>query len=141
MFSTALWVLDQEQKVYERHFGSPTTHESELSALALTGAGVQTAVLGGSPYRGMIYWYGHEEFFQEQLFKHSRRSAGGKGVPLGFTFGKGISGFQFRFMKASFGRKLAAKVATRFIPGLGWALFAVDMWHVGKWIGRHTVPT
>ncbi len=36
--------------------------------------------------------------------------------------------------------RLGAKVGGRAIPGLGWALFAVDMWHVGKWIGEKTNP-
>ena len=34
--------------------------------------------------------------------------------------------------------KFGARVGARFMPGLGWALFAVDMWHVGKWIGHKT---
>jgi hypothetical protein len=36
--------------------------------------------------------------------------------------------------------RLGAKVGGRVVPGLGWALFALDMWYVGKWIGEKTNP-
>ena len=35
-------------------------------------------------------------------------------------------------------RWAAMKVGSRAIPYLGWALFALDAWSVGKWIGEKT---
>ncbi len=37
-------------------------------------------------------------------------------------------------------RWTATKVGARFIPYLGWALLAYDLWSVGKWIGGKTSP-
>ncbi len=37
-------------------------------------------------------------------------------------------------------RWTATKVGSRFIPYVGWALFAFDLWSVGKWIGEKTSP-
>jgi len=37
-------------------------------------------------------------------------------------------------------RLLALKVGARFIPYAGWALFAYDLWSLGKWIGEKTSP-
>jgi len=34
----------------------------------------------------------------------------------------------------------ATKVGSRFIPYVGWALLAYDLWSVGKWIGEKTSP-
>jgi len=34
----------------------------------------------------------------------------------------------------------AAKVGSRFIPYVGWALLAWDLWTLGKWIGEKTSP-
>ena len=54
-----------------------------------------------------------------------------------------IKSARFTFSRSASRRMLlrgAAKVGARVVPGLGWALFAVDMWHVGKWIGKKTNP-
>ncbi len=37
-------------------------------------------------------------------------------------------------------RWTATKVGSRFIPYVGWALLAVDLWSMGKWIGEKTSP-
>lgn len=134
MLIGALWVLDQQQKFYQRYFGAPTKHENELMGGALAAAAVQTGLIGGMPYRSMIRWVGHEDEFLRKLKLFSPRSMGGKGIPQGFTFGKGIPGFKVKWMTASMGRRFAAKAATRFIPYVGWALFATDVYFSAKWI-------
>lgn len=137
MLIGALWVLEQEQKFYESHFGPPTQDTSAAGAalgVVMAGAIFQTGAIGGMPYRSLIRWVGHEDAFLRLLKLHSPRSLGGKGIPTGFRFGKGILGFQTKWMTASLGRRLAAKAATRFVPYVGWALFATDIYFSAKWI-------
>ena len=45
-----------------------------------------------------------------------------------------------RFAARGGWRFAATKVGSRFIPYVGWALFAYDLWNVGKWIGEKTSP-
>ena len=146
MFIGALWVLEQEQNAFDYLWGKAglsmdkhpldTRGGSTIVGLGMAGAIAQTGFIASQPYAHMIRWVGHEEDFLRKLAKHTPRSAGGKGVPIGFS----LRPFGPKWMKASAGRKLAAKVGARFIPYAGWALLAVDMWHVGKWIGDKTNP-
>ena len=139
MFIGALWVLEQEQKFFEAHF-TQTKHPLDTRAgtlvvgATMVGAIAQTGFIGGMPYRSLIGLVGREDAFLRKLTLHSPRSSGGKGVPIGFSFRP----FGPKFMRASAGRKFAAKAVGRFVPGLGWVLFAADMWMVGKWIGNKT---
>lgn len=143
MFIGALWVLEQQQKAWDWLFPQKipvdTPGKSVMAGALLTAMGVQTAIIGSTPYVQMVNLVNREDLFLRQLKLHSSRSAGGMGIPQGFQLVPG-KGFRAKFMKASFARSFGAKVATRFIPYAGWALFAVDMFHVGKWIGEKTSP-
>ncbi len=148
MFITALWALEQEAKAWRYLRGHPTTSGKDWSKLNSaeqlfmgsvgTGWLMGHIAIGSMPYTKIFGYAAAEDLFLRELALHSPRSAGGKGVPAGFSFG--LRGFKPKWLTASVGRKAAAKIASRWVPVLGWALFALDMWAVGKWVGKHTDP-
>jgi len=139
MFIGALWVLEQEQKVFEHLWGKAglsidqhpleTGSGTAVFSGAMIGAIAQTGYVGSLPYSRLMSVSGDLDTFV-------RRSV--LNEPTGFSLSKGK--ITARFAKHRAGKVLAAKIGARFIPYAGWALFAVDMWHVGKWIGEKTNP-
>ncbi len=148
-FRMAIWAMEQEQKALkwlrdDSSSGSPkrmsdlSPAEQVFVSTAGTGWVIAHSYVAAQPYAQMFGYAAKEDRFLRELALHSARSSGGMGVSLGFRWGVGIKGFQTKFMTATAGRKLAAKAASRFIPYAGWALLALDLWHVGKWIGEQT---
>ncbi len=138
MFSTAAWALEQEYRFYKwirgdskggKSFGELTTAEVlflEASVLTWGGAHVYVA---SQPYSKIIYAAGELDLFVRKAALNE---------PIGFSLSRGK--VTARFAKHSSGKMLAAKVGSRLIPYAGWALFALDMWKLGKWLGKETNP-
>ncbi len=151
MIISALWVLEQEAKAFRwlrqpgtfgedapggKDWSDMNSFEQLFLASAATGWAMGHFALAAQPYTRIFGYAAKEDLFLRELALHSPRSLGGKGIPAGFTFG--LRGFKPTWLSASVGRKATAKIASRFVPYLGWALLAIDLWHVGKWIGERT---
>ena len=138
MFITALWVLEQEQKAFDWMFPYKkqlsSTSESIVAGGLLTAAAGQTALIGSTPYSLIARVSGNADLYLRQVALDAKWYN-----PSGFKFG-GKLGIIPTYTKHRAGKVLAAKIGARFIPYAGWALFAYDMWHVGKWIGEKTNP-
>jgi len=132
MIRPAIWVLEQEYEFAKKHFSwgpkGPPENPAYLFPLFVVGA-VQTAVISGMPYAGLIRAHGFVEDYvwMRTAAQHRIR---------GFRVGPGVKGVRPHgwsvSRKAAF-RLGAAKVAARFIPYVGWGLLAYDLYTVGKW--------
>jgi len=136
VFSTAAWALEQEYKFYKWLDLSGGKSYSELNIgeqLFLQGSvmawGTAHAYVASQPYARIFYAAGELDTFVRKAALNE---------PIGFSLSRGK--ITARFAKHSGSKILAAKVGARFIPYAGWALFAFDMWKLGKWIGKETNP-
>lgn len=140
MFVTALWALEQERKfahwIWRKggmsrpggsfHETPATNRELGIGTFALLLAGVQTGAITSMGYSTVAHYAGKvEDFMIVQKLNE----------PVGFSLAKGK--ITPKFAKISGRKLLAAKVASRFIPYVGWALFATDVYLSGKWIKEH----
>ena len=134
MFITALWVLDQEYKVAKWlwHKGGMSRPDRELTQTELLYVGMfglipavaQTGAIGSLGYSTIASVGGRVDDF----VRLSRLNE-----PVGFSItpkGK----LTARYAKHSALKMGAAKLGARFIPYLGWALLATDVYLSSKWI-------
>jgi len=140
MLRHAIWVLEQQYQWYQSdsrkrlwtHRRFQLGDEDTPPWLPLTimvGATAQTALISGFPYIGLAKAAGAAEHYVWE------RSAP-QHMIKGFKFGPGIKGFQpfgWSTSRKAMLRLGAAKMASRFIPYVGWGLFAYDLYSVGKW--------
>jgi hypothetical protein len=138
VFSTAAWIIEQEYNAWKWIRGDATGHRSysDLNTgekLFLQGSvmawGSAHAYVAAQPYVKIMHVAGEADMFLR---------AAKLNEPIGFSLSKGK--VTARFAKHSAKKMLAAKIGARFIPYAGWALFAFDMWRLGKWIGKETNP-
>ena len=140
MFVTALWILEQERKFahwvwrkggMSRPGGSfqetpATDEEFYFGSFLLMAAGIQTGAITTLGYSSVLSAVGRVD---DYLIRSKLNE------PVGFSLSKGK--ITPKFAKFSSRRLLAAKVASRFIPYVGWALLASDVYLSGKWIKEH----
>lgn len=140
-FTMALWVLEQEKRALQwiwkaggmsRPGGSfQDTPMSDAEVAIFSGVGLaamfQTGAIGSLGYGTIAHAAGRSDDYL-RIVKLNE--------PVGFSISKGK--VTARFAKRSSAKLFAAKAGSRFIPYLGWALLAYDLWHVGKWIGERT---
>jgi len=133
MIKHSIWVLEQEYRFAKEQFdwgegGRPTLEDDPWWIFAgITAAAVQTSAISALPYYGIIQLSGRMD---DYVFYHTIDRA----VPIAFRFGAGIKGFQPVFRSAARrGLLLGARVGSRAIPYVGWALLAYDLYSVGKW--------
>ncbi len=134
MFSTALWLIDQEYRAVQWLVtGSPKSDLSTAEKLFATTAGTvwlgAHGMIAAQPYNRIAKASGDLDMFVRRAVLNE---------PIGFSMSKGK--VTARFAKHSSKKMFAAKVGARFIPYAGWALFAYDMWKVGEWIGENFNP-
>ncbi len=138
MFITALWVLDQEYKAAKwiwhkggmsRPGGSfqkkPMTDRELFFAtyFGLLPAMAQTGAIGSLGYSTIASVGGRVDDF----VRYSRLNE-----PIGFSLSRGK--ITPKFAKHSAFKMGAAKLGARFIPYVGWALLATDIYLSGKWL-------
>ena len=127
MITAAIWYVDQWVKHpfgggATKHMMKPgTSRDYEMMPAALVYAlwtgGVPALHIAGTPYHKLANWtYDAYDYLYrtEPIVRHSQLARGGMSRRLWFKRG-------------------FAKVATRAIPGIGWALFAFDIYSVSKW--------
>ncbi len=150
MLITALWVLDKQWKWYhsekrKRYFTHrPIIDRNDPSRIFasdvppwippfMIGTAVaQTALIGSFPYIGMVKAAGYAD---DYVWK---RTAPQHAIKA-FEFGPGIRGFRpvgWSQSRRAGARLAAAKLASRFIPYVGWGLAAYDVYSVGKYAYR-----
>lgn len=133
MFITALWVLDQEYKVanWLWHKGGMSRPDRELTqkelffatSVGLIPAAAQTAAIGSLGYSSLASVGGRIDDFAR---------VGRLNDPIGFSISKGR--VSARYAKHGALKMGAAKLGARFIPYVGWALLATDVYLSGKWL-------
>ena len=134
MIIGALWWLEQWHKAHKPYYqyADDSSYGMPASVLYATMTGVvPAAFIAASPY-GQLQriTMGIEDYSSRRAYDKSTLHFSTK-----FPFARR------KFVHSAGKRaalKFGARVGARFVPGLGWALFAVDMWHVGKWIGHKT---
>lgn len=134
MIIGGLWWIEQWHKAHKKFYGyaddSPEGQVGSVVYAIMTGVAPAVAI-SASPYGYM------------QIVKHNADDYLARRGYQGRHWAFDIRSKRFTFSR-SFSRRLllrgGAKLATRAIPVVGWALFAWDMWLVGKWIGRKTNP-
>jgi len=140
MIRAAAWVIDQEIKA-AKWAGLSVTKENKLETMIYMGL-IQSpylAALSMTPYYQMVQAQGRMSWAVKDI-AWSRQVA--KTGAIGGRFNT-YTLFNYAPRTLAFGsrggaRLLALKVGARFIPYAGWALFAYDLWSVGKWIGEKT---
>ncbi len=117
MLVTALWYAEQQFRWSDKHFSSTKENQPWHFATAPFYL-APMAIIASSPYLGIASAAG-------KLSWHAQAQA------------------ERSFMARSFGLKISkrqalkfgvTKVASRFIPVVGWALLAADLYFSGKWI-------
>ena len=129
MIRHAIWALEHEYEWAKEHLswgprGAPTVDRDPFWIFGGIVAGV-----GQTPYYSIVRASAKVDAF---LLAQSRLWS-----PIAFRFGPGISGFQPVFRRAAPRATLfLAKGAARFIPFVGWALLAYDVYTLGKYAHR-----
>ena len=135
MLRHAIWVLEHEIEFARKHFdwgteGPPTVEDDPWWIFGgMLAAGAQTVAITAMPYAGLARAHGLASDYlwmrtapQHRIRGFKISSPGFKPIPFGWSTSR----------KAMF-RLGVAKVATRFIPYVGWGLAAYDLYSVGKW--------
>jgi len=118
MLIHGIWVTEQQFAWSKRNFSFPKGNEGQFYIATSPFYAASFAAVSMAPY------YGIASLSNSLSYKvESTVARYALGRSLGFKVGR---------------RRLA--IASRFVPGLGWALLMVDAWHVGKWIGDKTNP-
>jgi len=153
MFITALLVLEWEAKWLKRNTGAwPSVEGNEHAYMVLLGGAVlQTSLIGMMPYATIIQAGGIVEDYvwlrtaPQHKIKGFRVFEKGKPVRADRMSRAKIRSGAYQIKPygwaatRSGGRRLiAAKIAARFIPYLGWGLLAYDAYLVGKWVHGKT---
>lgn len=133
MFITALWVLDQEYKAakwiwHKGGMSRPDRPSTERELFFATYFGLLPAMA----QTGAIGMLGHSTIASaagraDDFVRLSRLNE-----PIGFSISKGR--ISSKFAKHSALKMGAAKLGARFIPYVGWALLATDVYLSGKWL-------
>ncbi len=121
MLSTALWVIEHQLAWSKKNF-TPTRENEPFHFVTMPFYAVEAALISSSPYAGIATLSG-------KLSWHAQANA--ERTFMARTFGLNISKRQ----ALKFG---TTKVASRFVPYVGWGLLVYDLWNVGKWIGEKT---
>ncbi len=136
MLISAIGLLEQEYAFGKKHVREwPEVKGNEYAYMMMAmGATAQTAVVSSMPYVAINKAYGAAYNYQwvrtapQHKIKGFRiKSPGFKAVPYGWSTSK-VAGR----------RLLAARIGARFIPYVGWALLAYDVYEVGKWVHGKT---
>ena len=141
MLSTAIWVLEQESAWVSRNFTYTRSSGNDPTGLifASTFGLAQTAAISLTPYYQISKVGSALKWVADDIAYSQKHPVWSKVWPqTGHWYNHHPK--LLRFARKGGVRKLAVKLGARAVPGLGWALFAVDMWHVGKWIGEKTNP-
>jgi len=136
----AAWVIDQEIKA-AKWAGITVAEENELELLIWLGLIQSPFIVAGSmtPYwqLGKLH-AGTKWAVRDTLWTRAVKRTGAFGGRFNtytlFNYYPKIGAFAQR----GGWRFVATRAGSRFIPYLGWALFAIDAWSVGKWIGEKT---
>ncbi|HIO42456.1 MAG TPA: hypothetical protein EYN33_00355 [Gammaproteobacteria bacterium] len=124
MLIHGIWVTEQQFAWSKRNFSFPKGNEGQFYIATSPFYAASFAAVSMAPY------YGIASLSNSLSYKvESTVARYALGRSLGFKVGR-----------RRLAKLLATKVASRFVPGLGWALLMVDAWHVGKWIGDKTNP-
>ena len=143
MFRTAIWFLEQEAR-WGRSLLGPDTTPGELTVPEIAAIGgfgamgaVQTFFIGTAPYHGLYKMGSSMALDADRITEAISRERWIGRSPLWrhFNLTWGTKPARSQLFK-----RAALKLGSRAVPGLGWALFVVDMWAVGKWIGEKTNP-
>jgi hypothetical protein len=134
MISNALWYIHQWNRArWGGELSRDMMEHGDKDSLATSfgiighafGTGlVPATIIGTSPYAALQYGsMAAEDYLARKAY-------------LGEHASWSLSKARWTYSR-SFSRRLiakgAAKVATRFIPIVGWGLFAYDLYNVGKW--------
>ena len=125
MIHHAIWVAEQQLAWSKRNFKPTKDNEGVWHITTSPFYLIPFAAISSAPYAMIattssnLAWQVETNAMQVQLARSYgiRRIGARSALKFGLT-----------------------KVASRAVPGLGYALLAVDMWHVGKWIGEKTNP-
>ena len=141
MLSTAIWVLEQEAAWVSRNLTYTRQSENDPTGLifASTFGVAQTAAISLTPYYQISKASSALRWVADDIAYSRKHPILSKFWPLTGHL-HNYHPKLLRFARKGGMRRLAVKVGARAVPGLGWALFAVDMWMVGKWIGEKTNP-
>lgn len=140
-FTLAVWVLEQQYSALRwmwdwagmrRPGGSfQETPATDLELAFATGAYMygagQTAAIGAMGYSSIAKVGGRVDDFVRVAALNE---------PTGFRLTS--KGWVPKFAKHSASKMFIAKAGSRLIPYVGWGLFAVDLFMLGKWIGEKT---
>jgi hypothetical protein len=143
MFITALWVLEQEARWVRSLLGPDTTPgkltADEIAAIGVFGTmgAVQSFFITAAPYHGLYKMGSSMALDAERITEAISRDRWIGRSPMwrhfNLTWGT-------KPARSQLAKRLALKIGSRAVPGLGWALLAVDAWSVGKWIGNRWNP-
>ncbi len=131
MLISAIWLLEAEYKFVKKNTSDwPEFEGNEYEYMVIgMGAAMQSSVVSMMPYAGINRLAGAAEQYawmrtapQHKIKGFRIKSPGFKAVPYGWSTSK-----------AAGRRLLAARIGARFIPYVGWALLAYDVYSVGKW--------
>ena len=133
MIRPAIWVLEEEYKFIRKHFswgptGAPDSPSWVFPLIAA--AALQTSVISSLGYSTIFRAYG---FVEDYVWMRTAPQHAIKGFRAGPGVPKGIHPFGWSTSRKAMFRLGAAKVEARFIPYVGWGLFAYDLYSVGKW--------
>ena len=131
MFRAAAWVIDQEMKAVEWLLLPEVDPKDKLylqMAVVMSSSPVWGSV-AMTPYYSLNRAASAASWAVDDI-------TGPVGKRTFYNYAPRTRAFAAR----GGGRFLATRVGARFSPIVGWALFAYDMWSVGKWIGEKTSP-
>ncbi len=146
MLIAALWVLEKEYKFGKKHFtytdpkpDHMSWYEAAAAFTLISGAALQTSVIGGMPYRSLFKAHGAMEWaVRDTMWTRAVRKTGALGGKYNtYTL------FNYYPKMGAFAQKgglrfAVTKVGARVIPYVGWALLAYDLYSVGKWVHGKT---
>jgi len=140
MLRSAIWLLEQEYRFGKKQFTYTDPNPDEISGyegmaftILFAGAALQTSAVSMVPYYSLYQAHAAMSWAVSDI-AYSKANRGAL---------RGAHTFYPRtlaFARRGGLRFVATKVGSRFIPIVGWALLAYDLWSVGKWIGEKTSP-
>ncbi len=148
MIYLAARILDLEFQAIDHLVGysaSPDARSSDIAALKLVAAASTSPIwigVGVSPYYTLYQQSARMKWAVDDV-RHTRKMKARYGR-LGAKF-RTLTHWNYFPKHRAFAmrgglRWGAIKVGSRFIPYVGWALLAADLWSLGKWIGEKTSP-
>jgi len=144
MLSVALWVLEQEYKFAKKHFTYTDPNPEKIDSweaaavfTAITAGSLQTSAISFQPYYGLYKAHAATQWaVRDTLWTQAVKKTGALGGKFNtYTF-YNLYPRVGAFAQKGGWRFAATKVGSRFIPYVGWALLAYDLYKVGKWVGR-----